>query len=85
MTVPPTAWVVFNDSSQLPLVHFSFSSSCCLFLSHPAGHITGSHDDSEQCHSSNRGCWTEAQEHSVLWSKAFSLAAPPEDRCQDLC
>lgn len=31
MTVPTTAWVFFNNSSHLALVHFCFSSSSCLF------------------------------------------------------
>lgn len=30
-TVPTTAWVIFDNSSQLALVHFCFSSSSCPF------------------------------------------------------
>lgn len=86
----------FHDSSHHCLGDFWQQFSACFspflffffqlpFLSYPADHITGSHDDSEQCSSPSRDCWTETQEHSVLCSEAFPLPAPPEDRCQDLC
>lgn len=42
LTVPITTRALFNNSSQLAVGHFFFSSSSCHFFSYPADHITAS-------------------------------------------